>query len=196
MSVHIPSEFEVRTFADLRVDASEDKTLRGHAIVFNTRSVNLGWFYEVIKPEAVDRTLNEALDVRALVDHDSAKVLGRTTAGTLRLAKDRTGLKVAIDPPNTSYGKDIVESVGRGDVTGMSFRFRVMPDGDEWEELPDGTLLRHVTDMTVDEVSIVTFPAYAETDINVAKRSFEAFRQARGHHSMAMRRRWLQTVGG
>lgn len=177
---------------EARLDLADDHRLRGHAIVFNTRSVKLwswyGDFFEIIKPEAVDRTINEGLDVRALIDHDTAKVLGRTTSGTLTLRKDRTGLKVEIDPPNTSYARDIAESVSRGDVSGMSFRFRVMPDGDSWEEEEDGTLIRNIHDMTVDEVSVVTFPAYLDTDIEVSKRAYvevavrslEAHRQKQG----------------
>jgi phage head maturation protease len=56
--------------------SADRPTIRGHAVVFNRQSLDLGGFREVIRPEAVDRTLGEKLDVRALVDHDSAKLLG------------------------------------------------------------------------------------------------------------------------
>lgn len=158
------------------VDLSEDRRIRGYAIVFDAVSVDLGGFYERIKPEAVDRTLREALDVRALVDHDSSKILGRTTAGTLALRKDRTGLRVEIDPDNDiSYARDILKSVSRGDVTGMSFAFRTLEDA--WH-MEDGTPHRDVLDMRISEVSIVTFPAYPDTDVKVAQRSLQAFQQA------------------
>jgi uncharacterized protein len=105
---------------EVRVDTDGDRKIRGLAIVFNSRSVDLGGFIEIIKPEAVDRTLREGLDVRALVDHDTSKILGRTRAGTLQLRKGRSGLEVLIDPPNTTAARDILESMERGDVTGMA----------------------------------------------------------------------------
>lgn len=169
-------EFDIRfTPGECRLDDSNGKRIRGMAIVFNSRSVNLGGFFEIIAPTAVDRTLREAGDVRALVDHDTAKVLGRTRSGTLALKKERTGLSIAVDPPNTSYSTDIQESLSRGDVSGMSFRFRVMPDGDEWDE-EDGILIRTIHDMRFDEVSVVTFPAYEATEAYLSKRAVEVVR--------------------
>jgi HK97 family phage prohead protease len=168
------NDLERRDCGECRVDLAEDRTIRGLAIVFNKLSESLGGFRELIRPEAIDRTFREALDVRALVDHDTAKVLGRNKAGTLVMKKTKKGLQVEIDPPQTSYARDILESVNRGDVSGMSFSFRVMPDGVEWDEV-DGMPIRQVTDMRIEEVSIVTFPAYPQTDVAVAKRSLEEF---------------------
>ncbi len=180
-------ESELRfTAGECRIDDSEAKRIRGQAIVFNSRSVNLGGFFEIISPEAIDRTLREAGDVRALVDHDTAKVLGRTKAGTLMLKKGRNGLDVSIDPPNTSFSRDIQESLSRGDVSGMSFRFRVMPDGDSWDE-EDGNLIRTVHDMRFDEVSIVSFPAYESTEAYVSQRAAERVREFRKGRNIA----WL-----
>lgn len=168
------SEFDRRYAPNsLRADGDSRK-IRGHAIVFDTKSVNLGGFREIIRREAVDRTLREALDVRALVDHDSAKILGRTRAGTLALRADSRGLAVEIDPPDTTAARDILESVRRGDVTGMSFAFRVPEGGDDWRQEGD-EIIREVFDMHISEVSIVTFPAYTETDVHMAKRSLQQF---------------------
>lgn len=156
---------------ELRFDTF-DRKIRGTAIVFNSRSVDLGGFTEIIKPEAVDRTIRDAADVRALVDHDTSKVLGRTRAGTLQIRKGKRGLEIEIDPPNTTAAKDILESIERGDVTGMSFGFRTLED--DWH-LEDGEPVREVLDMEVREVSIVTFPAYPDTD--VALRSLAKFQK-------------------
>lgn len=167
-----------RRFAPLagfRADQGEGDfrpVIRGHPIVFNQKSLDLGGFVEIIRPEAIDRTLREKVDLRALVDHDTAKILGRLTAGTLRVKKDAAGLGVEIDPPNTTVARDIVESIRRGDVTGGSFAFRTLTDNWHMEE---GIAVREILDMRVSEVSVVTFPAYPDTDAEVAKRSLAAF---------------------
>ncbi len=168
---------EVRFAGGVRVEADSSRKIKGYAIVFNSMSVDLGGFREIIMPEAVDRTLSEALDVRALVDHDSAKVIGRTRSGTLALRKDKTGLRIEVDPADTTNGRDILELVRRGDVTGMSFAFRTLTD--EWR-MEDGEAVREVYDMTISEVSIVTFPAYQKTSVEVAQRSLQEFRQSKG----------------
>jgi HK97 family phage prohead protease len=179
---------ERRAFAECRAEASDNgKKIRGYAIVFHSQSVDLGGFREIIAPEAVDRTLSEGLDVRALVDHDSAKVIGRTRAGTLQLRKDSRGLRIEVEPDDEiSYARDILRSVARGDVTGMSFGFRAI--GDEWN-YDEKTPVRTVTDMRVSEVSIVTFPAYQATDVQIAQRSLRAFQ---AQNPLQNRIAWLE----
>jgi len=161
---------EMRFAGSVKVEADASRRIKGYAIVFNSLSVDLGGFREIIMPSAVDRTLSEAMDVRALVDHDSSKVIGRTRAGTLSLRKDKSGLRVDIDPADTTTGRDILELVRRGDITGMSFAFRTLTD--EWR-MEDGEAIREVHDMTISEVSIVTFPAYQDTSVEVQARSLE-----------------------
>lgn len=170
-------EFEIRTCegGDLRVEArGVARVIRGYAIVFDRPSENLGGFREIIKPEAVDRTLNDGIDLRALVDHESAKLLGRMSAGTLRVEKDGHGLRVEIDPPETTFGHDIVESIRRRDTTGMSFSFRQVPESGDWDFTTDPPT-RIVEDMLIREVSVVTFPAYPSTE--VALRALQAHRE-------------------
>ena len=178
-------ELEQRA-SSLSADGSK---IRGYAIVFDTPSEDLGGFVEIITPAAVDRTLRENLDVRALVDHDSSKVVGRTRAGTLTLSKDARGLHVEILPPDTTIGRDILESVRRGDVTGMSFRFGVVrPNGERFESRA-GIPTRIISDMVIQEVSIVTFPAYTATDVTVAQRSLRLFQVGRRSRLQSIQRR-------
>jgi hypothetical protein len=148
-----------------RADPSDDDTdgvrLRGHAIVFNVPSVDLG-FVEFIRPSAVDRNEAEGIDVRALWSHNPDLTIGRLSAGTLRTRKVRKGLATEIDPPR--WGAQYLESVRRKDVTGMSFAFQTMED--RWH-LEDGEPVREVLDMRYFEVSGVSFPAYEQTTLTV-----------------------------
>jgi HK97 family phage prohead protease len=149
--------------------------LRGMAIVFNERSQDLGGFVEIIKPEAIQRTLDEGIDLRAFFDHDPAKVLGRQSAGTLRTEATSHGFAVEIDPPSVTDPPNLMESIQRGDISGMSFSFRTMPNGDDWKREGD-RIVRYVTDMRVYEVSIVSMPAY-QTDVEVALRAMRSFEE-------------------
>jgi HK97 family phage prohead protease len=134
--------------------------LVGHAIVFNSLSVDLGGFREIIKPEAVMRVLAEGTDLRALWNHDSAFPLGRISAGTLQIRKDARGLVAEIDPNAQGWQFSAIQ---RGDVTGMSFAFQALDD--DWR-MDGDNVVREVRDMAMSEVSPVTFPAYPATDIS------------------------------
>lgn len=142
-------------------NTSAEKQLRGHSIVFNKKSVDMG-FYEIIRPRAVDRMMAEKPDLRALWNHDSSVTLARYSAGTLRFEKVTRGLAIEIDPPRWAHGH--VESVERRDITGQSFGFFALDD--DWH-LEEGYPVREVFDMHVIEVSVVSFPAYPDTDIKV-----------------------------
>lgn len=133
----------------------------GYAAVFNSMSEDLGGFREVIAPGAFADSLGG--DVRALWSHDPAIVLGRTTAGTLRIAEDRKGLRVEIKPPSSAAG--YVESIRRGDVSQMSFGFTV--EKDDWTRAQDGTTVRTLQRVNLKEVSPVAFPAYQASSVAV-----------------------------
>jgi HK97 family phage prohead protease len=164
---------------------SDKRTLTGYAAVFNEEADIGGYWIERIEPGAFTKSL--AGDVRALVDHDTARVIGRTRSGTLRLSEDERGLKVEIDVPNTTNGNDLWELVERGDVSGMSFGFRVTRQ--EWNESAEPPV-RTIKEVELYEVSAVAFPAYDGTEIG--KRSLEAVREEaerRAANRAAARRR-------
>ncbi len=168
---------EIRSVdVEFRVKRSDDVVmLKGHAAVFNSLSENLGGFREQIEPGAFKWAL-ENDDVRALINHDSNLVLGRNTAGTLRLKEDKTGLAVEIDIPDTAPARDLVVSIERGDISQMSFGFRVRPGGEEWGEDDNGDIVRTLTDLGLFDVSPVAYPAYPATDVGL--RSLEAHTEA------------------
>lgn len=159
--------FERRAIQDLDIQGDgELPKIVGYAAVFDSESRDLGNFTEVIKPGAFNRALDENQDVRAFVDHDASKILGRTKAGTLELSQDATGLRVEITPPDTTVGRDTVESVRRGDLDSMSFGFVVRDD--DWSEV-EGRAIREIRDLDLHEVSLVSFPAYEETSVAVRR---------------------------
>lgn len=152
-------------------------TVAGYAAVFNEQTDIGGYFYEVIAPGAFSDSLATA-DVRAYFGHDSGRVLGRLSAGTLRLREDDRGLAVEIDLPETSDGRDARELISRGDISGMSFGFMVRKQ--EWDETGDRPV-RTILAVDLIEVSIVSEPAYDGTSI--ALRSLSEIRKERGHHN-------------
>jgi hypothetical protein len=145
------------------------KTISGYAAVFNEVADIGGSFREIIAPGAFKGTLDG--DIRALVDHDSGRVIGRSKAGTLRLKEDAHGLRTEIDLPDTTDGRDLAVSLERGDISGMSFGFRVTHD--EWDETGE-IPTRTIRSVELFEVSAVAFPAYEGTEL--ALRSLEASR--------------------
>jgi HK97 family phage prohead protease len=158
---------------ELRVDGEgKSKKLVGHAAVFNTFSQDLGGFREIIRPGAFTRTIAENADVRALFNHDPNYVLGRSKSGTLRMREDTRGLFYEVDLPDTQAGRDVAESVRRGDVSGSSFAFRAITD--EWRT-ENGSDIRELRDVDLFDVSPVTYPAYPAAD--VAARSYDAWKQ-------------------
>lgn len=141
--------------------------IEGHAAVFNTLSENLGGFREIIAPGAFSDVIRTD-DVRALFNHDPNMILGRNKAkpeATLLIEEDATGLRMVIDPPETSYARDLVASMKRGDVSQSSFQFTTLDD--KWETR-DGFMVRTVLKVKrLWDVSPVTFPAYPEADSGV-----------------------------
>ncbi len=171
-------ETERRTFEvdGLEVRALEDGAplIVGYAVVFNSMSEVMvdargRRFRERIAPGTFDRILAGAPDVRALWNHNADLPLGRTRNNTLRIVKDRQGLRIELSPPPTTWGTDASVSIRRGDVSGMSFAFAVNGQaGDVWEKPgADGVATRTIVDADLYEVSPVTFPAYPATQVMV-----------------------------
>ena len=159
-----------------RAEGEADQIV-GYAAVFN-RTTDLGWLTEEVAPGAFTAAIKED-DVRALVDHDPSRILGRTSAGTLDLSQDKIGLRMKIDLPDTSTGRDIRESISRGDVSGASFSFRTI--NDEWST-KEGKQHRVLKKVRLFDVGPVSFPAYADTSVGVrnlevAKRSLSEWEE-------------------
>lgn len=148
---------------ELREVEETDKLLiNGYAARFN----NITELYSGLKEQIAEGAFSSSLgsDIRALWDHDTQKVLGRTTNGTLKLREDSIGLNFELDINPTTYGQDVHKLIKRRDISGVSFGFRVK--GEEWKRLDEDTVLRTITDLELLEISPVTFPAYQATEVH------------------------------
>jgi uncharacterized protein len=140
-------------------------TISGYAAVFDSSSEDIGWTEE-IDSHAFDSVMSTNPDVRALFNHDANLILGRTTAGTLKLNIDARGLSYEIDPPDTQLARDLIVSMRRKDITGSSFGF--ITKRDQWTENPDGTVTRRILEFDeLLDVSPVTYPAFTATSSGV-----------------------------
>lgn len=147
-------KFETRIEAD-----KEARTITGYAAIYNSDSEDLGGFIERMAPGSFDGRLQD--DVRVLFNHDNNLVLGRTISGTATLEVDEKGLRYTCQLPDTTYAKDLIELMERGDVTQSSFAFTI--EDESWEERADGMLIRTVKKVgQLYDVSPVTYPAYTE----------------------------------
>jgi HK97 family phage prohead protease len=164
------------------------------AIVFNALSEDLGGFREKIDPGALTRTLRENPDIRALHEHQAARILGRTTAGTLDLRIEQQGLRALIDLSDAPTATDVGAAVSRRDVRGMSFAF--VGAEDDWRVV-DKQLERTIVGLHLLEVSAVGDPAYPQTSISArsldGKEADETIGD-RAERIRAIRERWCEPV--
>lgn len=144
----------------IEIRAADDGSpiIAGYAAVFNRDSSDLG-FIEQVDPRAFDKTLREA-DVRGLGNHQADWLLGRSKAGTLRLAADSVGLRYEIDVNvNDPDGLRALEKVKRGDMDGSSFSFQTIRDEWNWDMTPPQ---RRLLEVALVDVGPVTYPAYPD----------------------------------
>ena len=169
----VDTHFEVRSTDK---DPERD-VIVGYALKFNRASEDLG-FIEYIDQKALD---NAKMDnVVALLNHDSNYVLGRT-GSNLKLTVDEIGLRFEIEPTNTTYTNDLIENMRAGLINKCSFAFTITDDGDEWKELEDGQYERVITAIDrLYDVSVVTTPAYDDTEAVLSKRSKDKLSEVQG----------------
>ncbi|WP_225047417.1 HK97 family phage prohead protease [Lacticaseibacillus kribbianus] len=159
--------------ADFRAATEDDsgkKYLSGYFIRFNDETELYRGQFETVAPEAIPDDIADH-DIRALFDHDTGKVLGRTSAGTMTLRKDDKGLfgtvEINDDDPEAL---SIYAKVKRGDVSQASFGFYIR---DQKVEKRDDGWHNTLTDVDLFEVSVVAFPAYETTEIGARSRDNE-----------------------
>lgn len=171
--------------------AAESRWIVGYAAKFGVNSLDLGEFTERIAPEAFGivaerRGRKKPLETRALWNHDPNYPLARYP-GTLKMNVDEVGLRYEFPVPDTSYGRDLAANIRAGIVRGSSFSFTVPGGGDSWTT-ENGRSLRVIQRIdSLLDVSPTTFPAYPDTDVKVAQRSYQHFRDEQRRHDEARR---------
>jgi len=162
-SIPTSTEFEVR-----EIDGK--KYIEGYFSVF-------GAIYPLWEKgiETVDEgafNLERDTDVRALTNHDTTLVLGRTTAGTLELRTDERGLFGRIEINDADQDAvNLYERVKRRDVTQCSFGFDILTE--QIENREDGMTVWHIQEVKLYEVSVCTFPAYEDTGVTARQKELE-----------------------
>lgn len=172
-------EREVRTMPislELRRDGNNNPVCYGRAVVYNSKSNLLGGrygFFEVIEPGFFSGVLDG--DIIATIEHNCEKLVGRTSAGTLKLTDTPDALNTENSLPPTTVGNDLKINIERGEIKGMSFAFSVKDGGDKWEtDKTTGVTTRTLLAGGCEGLYDVTYtcnPAYSDT--SVAMRSLE-----------------------
>lgn len=144
--------------------------ISGYFAVFNSNYEFAKDMSESIDSHALDETIND--DIRALINHDTTYVLGRTKALTLTLRIDDHGLwgDVKVNQKD-SDAMNLYERVKRGDVDQCSIGFDILDEEVEYRD--DGSVHWKIIKIRLYEVSVVTFPAYEETSVQARKRDLQ-----------------------
>lgn len=163
------------------VDDQSPRTIVGYAAVYDQwttlyQTPNL-IVREIIRPGAFRNAISSNQDVRALIDHDSSLLIGRTRAGTLTLAEDGVGLFFQCTPPDTQVARDLMANIRVGNVSQCSFAFLPRDGGQTiTTETVGGVTTQsiEVTDVDLYDVSVVTYPAYESTSVSLRVKQLEA----------------------
>lgn len=171
----INSKIEIR-----QEEGQEKNKIVGYALKFNTWSNDLGGFIEKIDRNALDNC--NMSDVRALIDHNTQKILGRTTNNSLKLTIDDIGLRFECIPSDTTYARDLIENMKNGNINQCSFAFTLNYDNNDcenWEyDEEEGIYKRTLKDIKkIFDVSCVTYPAYDNTECVVAQRTLKDIKE-------------------
>ena len=171
--------------------ANDDLFIEGYFSVFNSEYPLWEGASEIVKPGAFDVSVSG--DVRALINHDSSLVLGRTKAGTLTLRQDERGLwgSIKINRDDVD-AMNLYARVQRGDVDQCSFGFDIKRE--TFVDLGGGKCRWEIEEVDpLYEVSVCTFPAYTETSVSARRQDLAEIERRRAE---AWRSEMKKKLGG
>lgn len=147
---------------EFRASEQDNRQVEGYAVVFN-QPTDLGWFIEEIDPHAFDEA--DMSNVYLLGNHDENIVLAGTSNNSLSWDINENGIYQRSSIVDTSVGEDWLKLVKKGLINKQSFAFTIAEGGEEWSERngKDFRLIRKIDH--VFDFSLVTYPAYAQTNV-------------------------------
>lgn len=171
------TQFEIRTLED-----GKTIILEGYALKFGKRSEDFGGVDEILERGCLDKT--DMSNVVALINHDPNYPLARNTVregpGHLSLSVDDTGLRFSLIPTDTTYAKDLMTNMAAGVVNQCSFAFTLAESGADWSYESEKDMyhraVKHIERLW--DVSIVTTPAYPDTEAQAVQRSMQESKEA------------------
>lgn len=160
MFVKEGSPIQVRSASN----GAPSRVIGGYASVFNRYSENLGGFVERVAPSFFNKSRADGWPgVVCRYNHQDNFLLGATRSGTLQLSIDETGLNYNVDLPECR--SDVLEMVGRGDISNSSFAFQVFDQ--EWGTSEQGYPVRTLISGRLIDVAPVSVPAYPDASVGL-----------------------------
>ena len=166
--------FEVRTAQN----EQGESIITGRPVVYG-QMISVGaLFKEVIERGALDET--DLRDIPFILNHDLvrlpyARSRNNNANSTMHFSRTDLGLDldwIKLDTERNVESKALFSAVDRRDIDSMSFCFSVREEW--WEDLDTNMPTRHITKIKrIYEVSAVTWAAYSDTTIDVARSSLE-----------------------
>jgi HK97 family phage prohead protease len=148
--------------------------VKGHAAVFNRKSLDLGGFQEIIAAGAFTHALDANPVVHFNWDHDMGRAMSSTDSQDylLELREDPRGLFYYARVAPVSWAEDLRILMKGGVIKQASFAFTV--GDDTWEirneGKPDEQIVRTITRVNeLFDVTVTAQGAYPQTDSQVVR---------------------------
>lgn len=152
--------------------------IEGYAVVYEQEVSIGGWFNEIVKRGALDGA--DLTDVPLFIHHNGnyiplARSRRNNSNSTLKLTPDDKGLhfRAEVDVENNAEAKSLYSAVRRGDISGMSYSFRVKEE--KWLNMDTPTPTREIYKFKkIGEISALWSPAYDGTSIEARDRELDS----------------------
>lgn len=166
----IPAELETRSAEDQKL------FIEGYFAVYDSVYQMSPDMSESIAQGAFTNSIGG--DIRALINHDTTLVMGRTAAHTLELREDAHGVwgRIEVNPKDTD-AMNAYARVERGDVSQCSIGFNIISEETDFRD--DGSVHWTITEVELFEVSVCTFPAYEQTNVSAREAQRDALSKSR-----------------